>query len=162
MTVVTRPIPPFNRSTPHLQEMEMIRKSHKALLAVSAAAFLTMMNPATASAAYYGSETDYTVNYVPSGKGWTPAISMTGVSVYFGMDGDYFRVKDTKADGYSAVVEWSDNHGRTGACVNAMGSGSDGTCNKNFHEGYTITYRAALYDAGQQVGWTFYWTDETA
>ncbi|MEV5601516.1 hypothetical protein AB0L33_08755 [Streptomyces sp. NPDC052299] len=144
---------------PH-QEAQMMRKSHKALLTVSAAALLMMMNPATASAAYYGSETDYTVNYVPSGKAWFPAVQMRGVSVYFSPDGDYFRVKDTEVDGYAAVVEWSDNNGRKGSCVNKLGGGSDGTCNKNFNEDYAVTYRAALYDSGELVGWTYDWTTE--
>lgn len=139
-----------------------MRIARKAAFAVGAAAFLTLMNPATASAAYYGSETDYAVNSVPSGKYWAPAEQMRGVSVYFSSDGDWFRVKDTEKDGYAAVVEWSDNHGRSGACVNKLGGGSDGTCNKNFHEGYTITYRATLYDAGEMVGFTYYWTDEPA
>ncbi|MGW0467772.1 hypothetical protein ACWDX6_21295 [Streptomyces sp. NPDC003027] len=136
-----------------------MRISQKALIAVGIAAFFPMLNPSVASAAYYGDETDYTVNYVPEDKGWEPALALAGVKASFAPNGDYFRVADTKSDGRAAAVQWYDGaSGRTGTCVNKLGAGSDGSCNKNFPEGHHIQFRAALYDAGELVAVTYDWT----
>ncbi|MBT8227871.1 MAG: hypothetical protein HKP61_10560 [Dactylosporangium sp.] len=60
-------------------------------------------------------------------------------------------MRDTKADGHSAAVEWqnlSNNVFRWGACVNSHGSGTWAVCNKNYTEGSPLGFRAGLWEGG--------------
>ncbi|MFJ3086737.1 hypothetical protein [Streptomyces sp. NPDC086838] len=130
-----------------------VRFAGKVLLTSGVAASLMMLSPSIASAAYYGSETNYATTAVPGDvdQHWEGS-EISGASVYFTALGDWFKVYDTKKDGYSAVVEWRDlDSSRTGACVNKMGADSRGGCNKNFTEGHEIRFRAALYNNGNLV-----------
>ncbi|BBB02024.1 hypothetical protein RVR_9712 [Actinacidiphila reveromycinica] len=84
------------------------------------------------------------------------AISMTGSEACFERYGDVLWVKDTKADGHSATNSW-DNYldgslYRRGSCVNKLGSGQWGYCNKDMYEGSVVDYAACVYDAATG-GW---------
>jgi hypothetical protein len=78
---------------------------------------------------------------------------VTGAEGCFEPDGDKFYVKDTKADGYSAVVRWYTDYGRWGTCRNSLGAGKWAVCNKDFKEGYYIHWRVTRYngDTGKWV-----------
>ena len=62
--------------------------------------------------------------------------------------GDYFYVKDMRADGKSAVAYWVELDGsrRTGACVNSLGYNTWARCNKDFVEGRRLSIRAGTYN----------------
>ncbi|WP_019854254.1 hypothetical protein [Actinopolyspora mortivallis] len=66
--------------------------------------------------------------------------------------GDKYWVKDTVADGHSAAADWDNyrngNWYRQGGCVNSLGKGNWGVCNKNHYEDSTVVFRTAVYDAG--------------
>jgi hypothetical protein len=134
-----------------------ISRRRSLALATVAVAATVLLTPSAASAAYYGSETDYGTEVSAPSDSLKPCTSITGARVCFQSDGDYFYVKDTKADGYSAVVDWFDGGStRRGACVNKHGEGAWARCNKNFVEGHNITFRAARYNSGNPVdsgGW---------
>ncbi|MGC4947935.1 hypothetical protein ACLQ2N_17290 [Streptomyces sp. DT224] len=141
-----------------------MRLSGKALFAAGAASALMLLTPSVASAAYYGSETDYASSSYPADvdQHWEYQ-DITGAAVSFTGLGDWFKVHDTKADGYAAVVEWRDVDGsRTGACVSKLGAGTSGGCNKNFTEGHEIQFRAALYDSGNFVRASSAWSHSFA
>ncbi|MFG2006308.1 hypothetical protein ACGFNU_44900 [Spirillospora sp. NPDC048911] len=140
-----------------------MRASGRALLTAVAAASLIVLNPTAAFAAYYGGETDYAVNWTPPDvdQHWT-CKEITGAFACFTGKGDYLEVHDTKADGYAAAIDWDDvDSGRSGSCVSKLGSGSQGSCNKNFTEGHTIRIRASRYNAGNPVDHSA-WVDANA
>jgi hypothetical protein len=69
--------------------------------------------------------------------------------------GDYFRITDTLPDGHSAAIYWHNYLAsapntlyRWGSCVNSLGDGKKGQCNKNFQEGSTIEYKVCAYERG--------------
>lgn len=71
----------------------------------------------------------------------------TGSLACFKPDGDHIYVKDTKADGYSAVMRWYTDYGRWGTCRNALKAGTWGVCNKDFAEKpHTLYFRATRYN----------------
>lgn len=98
----------------------------------------------------------------PSG---TTCVSMTGAKACFEKNGDKWWVEDTKADGHSATASWTnyldDGNGyrsyRTGSCVNKLGSGEWGVCNKEYYEsgstntlggkGSVLSWQACVYDS---------------
>ncbi|MFI0453429.1 hypothetical protein [Actinomadura sp. 6N118] len=130
-----------------------MRSSSRALFAAAVAAVLVVLTPTAAFAAYYGRETDYAANWAPADvdQHWT-CKGMTGVLVCFTGFGDYIKVYDDKSDGYAAAADWDDvDSSRSGSCVSKLGSGSRGTCSKNFTEGHTIRLRAARYNSGNPV-----------
>ncbi|MET9451768.1 hypothetical protein [Streptomyces cinerochromogenes] len=124
-------------------------------------------NPVTAAPAVQAYEWDTAVS------GGTPpqdclanAISRTGSEACFERYGDVLWVKDTSADGHSATNSWdnylADSGGnwtlyRQGSCVNKLGSGKWGYCNKDFYEnssanayggrGSSVDYAACVYDS---------------
>jgi hypothetical protein len=123
-------------------------------LAAIAGAGMTLLAPSAASAAYYGSETNFAA---PATRVDVDQVfrctSITGVYVCYEGLHDFFWVKDEKADGYSAAIDWFDAEGtRWGSCVNKHGK-SDGwtACNKNLPEGHLLYIRAARYDSGNPV-----------
>lgn len=80
--------------------------------------------------------------------------STTGSLACFKPDGDVIYVKDTKADGFSAVMRWTTDYGRWGTCRNALKAGTWGTCNKNFAEKpHYLAFHATRYngDTGKWV-----------
>lgn len=86
----------------------------------------------------------------PSGS--YACISTTGSKVCYKADGDKIYVKDTKKDGFSAVMRWYTDYGRWGTCRNKLGYGKWGVCDKNFAEydsngdHYWLNYRASRYN----------------
>ena len=90
----------------------------------------------------------------------TDCITMTGAKACFEPHGDYLWVEDTKADGHSATATWNNyiytgsswQLWRQGSCVNKLGTGKWGLCNKEFDEysddGSYIDLYACVYDAG--------------
>ncbi|MFI5932913.1 hypothetical protein [Actinoplanes sp. NPDC051494] len=67
--------------------------------------------------------------------------------------GDHFRIQDAYADGHSTAVYWHNYLAgspntlyRWGSCVNSLGAGRIGACNKNFTEGSKIEFKVCLYD----------------
>lgn len=128
-----------------------MRRSRRRLLAAAAGIASTFLVPAATQAAYYGSETDYAT---PSGgpAGNYNCSTYTGVTACFKPDGDLMYVKDTKADGYDAVLEWFDADGeRTGSCVNELSAGHWGVCDKNLPGGHLMYYDPARYLGGNLV-----------
>ncbi|MFC6019837.1 hypothetical protein ACFP2T_26985 [Plantactinospora solaniradicis] len=131
-----------------------MRTPRRGLLALAtvAGAALALIIPSAASAAYYGSETDYALSSSGPTDGYE-CVEGTGVIACFRAYGDVFYVKDTKADGYSAVAEWHmlGFATRTGSCVNKLGEGEWGICNKNLTEGRELVLTAARYNSGNFV-----------
>ncbi|MFC6019839.1 hypothetical protein ACFP2T_26995 [Plantactinospora solaniradicis] len=123
-------------------------------LAAMAGVAVALLTPTAASAAYAGSETDYAAASNGPTNGYV-CIGHTGVTACFKPLDDLIYVKDTEADGYAAVVEWSadapwDNY-RSGSCVNKLGAGNWGVCNKNFVEDGNISINGARYNNGNLV-----------
>jgi hypothetical protein len=115
----------------------------------------TLLTPAAAQAAYFGSETDYAQ---PSG-GPTGSYSCNTwhphVTVCFRPEGDDIWVLDKLADGHSAVGEWrlrtTSTVYRTGSCVSQLGKGYWGYCNKDFTGNLQFVYNGARYEGGNLV-----------
>jgi hypothetical protein len=115
---------------------------------------MTLLVPTAASAAYYGSETNYGVEvpYPPDNDWYSKCTDPGPATACFQPYGDYFYVHDDTADGYSAALDWFDaDSNRWGSCVNKHGAGTWGACNKDFVEGHTIYFRAAWYKSGNPV-----------
>jgi len=80
-------------------------------------------------------------------------VTVDGASGCFEHNGDYIQVYDWAADGHSAAVEWKiynyvgGDLYRRGWCVHSGGNLTTGVCNKNFIEGYKITFRACTYES---------------
>ncbi|MEU1398990.1 hypothetical protein ABZ403_23355 [Micromonospora zamorensis] len=63
------------------------------------------------------------------------------------MNGDYLYIIDHRGDSKSAVIYWKLlQSGRHGVCVNNLGAGTGGTCNKNFPEGDAISIQVGVWD----------------
>ncbi|GIF10877.1 hypothetical protein Ate01nite_09090 [Actinoplanes teichomyceticus] len=77
-------------------------------------------------------------------------ISVAGATVYFVDNGDTWYVKDTAADGRSAVVLWENyinfERARIGTCANKLGNGTWGKCAKDYAESSGIRAMACTYD----------------
>ncbi|MFJ6806362.1 hypothetical protein ACIQRK_10020 [Streptomyces anulatus] len=74
----------------------------------------------------------------------TCGVATTGAWVCFVADGDLIKVQDTSADGHRAVGNWYTSDGRSGTCHNTLGKGQWKTCNYDFSENATVTYRAEV------------------
>ncbi|KXK58269.1 hypothetical protein AWW66_30725 [Micromonospora rosaria] len=75
----------------------------------------------------------------------------TGATACFVEDGDVWWVRDTATDGASAVADWvtlGDDMSveRAGACVNSLGRGSWGSCDKNYPDDAHVVWQACVYD----------------
>jgi len=71
----------------------------------------------------------------------------TGSIVCYERTGDKVWVKDTLADGTSAVAKWSFSFGsRVGYCRNRLGASRWGVCDHEFDEEFTFQWWAARYD----------------
>ncbi|SFO95288.1 hypothetical protein SAMN02982918_0937 [Saccharomonospora viridis] len=129
-------------------------------LVVGVAALFLALLPATASAAQEepvaGKEGVSAAAYeadravkgtVPGGLG---CVAITGAQACFEAYGDKWWVKDTVADGASAVVIWDNYRNgslyRQGECQNRLGSGNWGVCNKNYYEGSALYFKLCVYD----------------
>ena len=70
--------------------------------------------------------------------------------------GDVWWVYDTKSDGHSAVMFWevgTGNAKRAGRCVNSMGVGKTGVCNKDYTEGLTGQAKICIQDSDTKQLW---------
>lgn len=125
------------------------------LLGLSTILGHAVLQPSAASAVTY-SEWDQgvltTVTY-PSGMACTEHYNVNasgGIDAVacFEPYGDYFYVKDAKADSKSAAAYWviMEGGGRTGACINSKGAGTWVRCNKNFIENKLLSLRAGTYN----------------
>jgi hypothetical protein len=139
-----------------------MRSRRMAMVLAGGSALATLALAAPAQAASYEWDTA-TASSQPSGLSCEV---MTGAEACYEANGDIFWVKDTKADGHSATASWY-NHlwngsqwvlYREGSCVNKLGAGHWGTCNKDFYEssstnpyGYThgseLEWYACVYDS---------------
>lgn len=87
-------------------------------------------------------------------KGTPPAdvscIEVTGAIACFQQYGDKWWVKDTAADGASAVAVWNNYRNgslyRQGQCENRLGAGTWGVCNKNYYEDSVVEWAACVVD----------------
>ena len=122
-----------------------------AMVAVSAA---VVESPASAvSRAVAVGPSEYEVDQAVAG---TPpsqlpcASAIVGAAACFDKAGDKIWVKDTAADGASAVFKWSALRNgalyRYGMCINSLGNGRWGVCNKNFVEGAAIKGYVCIWD----------------
>lgn len=95
-----------------------------------------------------------------------PCAVTTGARACFEKSGDRWWVLDTSSDGHSATASWTNWLGdyqngytvdyREGSCVNKLGSGRWGVCNKDYYEdttphaygiGSLLAWQACVYDA---------------
>ncbi|MEX2980945.1 hypothetical protein [Streptomyces sp. C36] len=83
-----------------------------------------------------------------------PCITSTGVITCFDKAGDKVYVKDTKADGKSAVGLWRTDYGRSGGCRNKLTAGKWAECNYDMREEGSIQLQNARYD-GQSGKFTY-------
>ncbi len=95
--------------------------------------------------AAYSFEWNNAVAHRPPG-GFNTCVTTTGAEACYLDYGDQIWVKDTKADGYSAVARWYMRDGRYGTCRNKLGAGKWGVCDKEFDESDLIHYRASRYN----------------
>lgn len=129
--------------------------------AAGVATLLLAALPVTASAAQEtsaageeGASAAATLEIDRAKKGTYPGglscVTVTGAQACFEAYGDKWWVKDTAADGASAVVTWRNYRNgslyRSGQCENRMGSGTWGVCNKNYYEGSDLLFQIHVYD----------------
>jgi hypothetical protein len=92
-------------------------------------------------------------------------VSMTGAEACFEKNGDRWWVRDTASDSHSATASWENDlfDGiqwrlyRQGSCVNKLGYGRWGACNKDYYEsgstnelggkGSQLDWQACVYDS---------------
>jgi hypothetical protein len=119
-------------------------------------AVAVMMIPTAAYAAYYGKETNIADLTYIQGAGSCYRIGVYGSAMCFQPDGDYLYVYDGNDDGYSTAVEWkipdpNSTEDRSGSCVNKLGHGNWGVCNKDFPEDKAVYIRLSVYNNGDPV-----------
>jgi hypothetical protein len=126
------------------------RRALSLALGIGVAGAVILTTPVAASASTYEWNTAVPGS-VPSGL---PCIDRAGAKACFQADGDKLWVKDTSADGHSATASWEEwwqaldsSVARQGSCVNKLGAGTWGVCNKDFPEGDTIKFSACVYDS---------------
>ncbi|MGX7671050.1 hypothetical protein [Plantactinospora sp. DSM 117369] len=79
--------------------------------------------------------------YASGGAGWA----------WYEEYGDYWHIRDTKADGHSAVVQWRISSGREGDDWDNNGADNGTTViNRNYPEEDTVQYRACWGEWGSQ------------
>ncbi|GAA4260817.1 hypothetical protein GCM10022255_091010 [Dactylosporangium darangshiense] len=133
-----------------------MRIPRRGLLGLAALAGLltTLLAPQAAFAAYYGGEINHaaSIDYPPDTDWYRKCVSVTGAMACLQPYGDDLYIYDSSADGHSAAMIWFDaDSARSGTCVSQWGNGHWGWCNKDFTEGHTIYFAAAVYEAGNIV-----------
>jgi len=77
----------------------------------------------------------------------------SAVEICYEAYGDRWWVQDQDADGASAAVHWfnyrSGSLYRTGLCVNSLGNGEWGQCNKNYYENSTLYGNPCTWDRSE-------------
>jgi hypothetical protein len=127
----------------------------------SAALVAALASTAPAQAAAYEWDTA-TAGSPPGGM---TCVSMTGAEACFQKHDDRWWVRDTASDGHSATASWENDvfdgiqwrMYRQGSCVNKLGYGQWGVCNKDYYEsgstndlggkGSQLTWQACVYDS---------------
>ncbi|WP_051366338.1 hypothetical protein [Hamadaea tsunoensis] len=103
--------------------------------------------PAAASAAVTP-EKDYAVAGSPPAG--LPCHTIAGATACYELSGDKWWVRDNENDGASAVADWlnyqNGNLYRSGQCINALGHGKWGVCNKNYYESSRVVARTCVVD----------------
>lgn len=94
-------------------------------------------------------------------------VSTTGANACWHADGDVWWVKDTSGNGYAAEARWyeyttSDGTNyylhRNGACVNGLGTGHWGACNKDYQESGMLLWKACnVSSSGDLHGCSSQW-----
>lgn len=87
-------------------------------------------------------EVDVATQGSPSGDVSYKCVTTPNAKVCFQPYGDYLFAYDRKKDGYSATVDWDIPGTRQGQCINKLGAGNWGYCNKDFPENRQITITA--------------------
>ncbi|MFI5932912.1 hypothetical protein [Actinoplanes sp. NPDC051494] len=125
-----------------------------AAVAVAVVASLTIAAPASAAHAFEADKAVATSAIPPVCIG----LGSPGGCGFFVSDGDHFFVKDSLSDGHSAAIYWHkylasspNTLYRWGSCVNSLGSGKMGQCNKNFTEGSKVEYKICTFEVGSVV-----------
>jgi hypothetical protein len=78
----------------------------------------------------------------------------TGTRVCYEEGGDYWWVRDTKADKSFSTAEWTaTDYSRYGECQNRLGYGTWARCNKDYKEGLKMRVQ------GVTIGKTTYYSD---
>ncbi|NUT18380.1 MAG: hypothetical protein HOV77_04285 [Hamadaea sp.] len=78
--------------------------------------------------------------------------SIAGAKACYEYDGDKWWVQDTASDGMSAVADWRNyltangDLYRQGKCINSLGYGDWGVCNKNYYETSKLIMRVCVID----------------
>lgn len=130
-------------------------------LAAAAGALLALTVSSPASAAYHGTETDYATASSAPGDYHHVCTSIEEGKICYQPYGDKWYVYDKAADGNSVAANWNDDgSGRSGACVNKLGAGRWGVCNKNYTEGNDLYFRVGVYNNGNWVDeqWSSTWS----
>ncbi|WNI21769.1 hypothetical protein [Streptomyces sp. ITFR-16] len=83
-----------------------------------------------------------TVSSAPAGGG---SIKLAGTTCFHSY-GDYFTVKDERADGYHIEVWWEADTGPMGECRNIAGAGKTTKCDYDLKEGSYIWFNAMVVD----------------
>ncbi|WP_051366337.1 hypothetical protein [Hamadaea tsunoensis] len=123
------------------------RRTAYAAVAMLVALLGLIVAPAPAMAAPTP-EIDYAVDVPLDAAVYCYAI--TGAKVCYELAGDKWWVQDTANDSASAVADWRNYIGgtlyRQGKCINSLGHGKWGLCNKNYYETSGLTVRACVID----------------
>lgn len=112
----------------------------------------------------------YEVNYAVAGslppRSELECHSVPAVEICYQAYGDRWWVQDQASDGASAAVHWENFRGgslyRTGMCVNSLGKGEWGQCNKNYYEDSVLNGFPCVWDRSESPdavcnssGWRF-------
>lgn len=126
-----------------------MRRIAYAAVTLFVAVVATLVTPTAASAAPTP-ENDYavaaTVDTVLN------CYAIDGAKVCYEKSGDKWWVQDTAKDGMSAVADWRNyltangDLYRQGKCINSLGYGNWGVCNKNYYETSKLIMRICVID----------------
>ncbi|AKF86758.1 hypothetical protein MFUL124B02_32365 [Myxococcus fulvus 124B02] len=79
-------------------------------------------------------------------------ISITGATISYNSVNDTFTVRDTRADGHSAVaVVYNHRTGSTAGCWNSNGAGTTAVCDRNYASNTVLSIRACTGESGPRT-----------
>lgn len=149
-----------------------MRRSRALLLTLSmvVAALFGVLLPGTATASENAAPTrtvaasdvaaaDYELNYAVAGsrppRSELACHSVSAVEICYEAYGDRWWIQDQAADSASAVVYWENFRGgslyRSGMCVNSLGNGKWGQCNKNYYENSVLNGFPCVWDRSEDA-----------
>ncbi|WP_007023859.1 hypothetical protein [Saccharomonospora iraqiensis] len=111
-------------------------------------------------------ELDYAVAGTPPSRSELRCGSVTAVEICYQAYGDRWWIRDLRADGASAAVDWDNFRNgdlyREGMCVTSLGAGEWGQCNKNYYEDSVVNGYPCVWDRSESdyancstSGWRF-------